>query len=133
MIIPEVDMLAVSKNSRVQRAASAGYVLPGLKLVDYGGLDRVDRYYNDCQDYRDYYRDPYNKIHKPERFRHYQGKCGIRLDKSLNDLMLPPVWRVERKPIVYPIEYGIQMDMDKSYRTLLTGTHSATTHTAFKR
>ncbi|XP_017150921.1 uncharacterized protein LOC108161210 [Drosophila miranda] len=133
MIIPEVDMLAVSKSSRVQRAAMAGYVLPGLKMVDYGAMDRVDRYYMDCQNYRDYYRDPSGKMHKPERFRHYQGKCGIRLDKSLNDLMLPPVWRVERKPIVYPIEYGIQMDMDKSYRTLLTGTHNATTHTAFKR
>ncbi|XP_022224237.1 uncharacterized protein LOC111075338 [Drosophila obscura] len=133
MIIPEVDMLSVSKNSRVQRRAIVGYVLPGLKLVDYGAIDRIDRYYLDCQDYRDYYRDPHGKMPKPERFRQYQGKCGVKLDKSFGALMLPPAWHEERKPIVYPVPYGLQMDMHKSYRTLLMGTHNCNTHTAFKR
>ncbi|XP_034667103.1 uncharacterized protein LOC117900737 [Drosophila subobscura] len=133
MIIPEVDMLAVSKNSRVQRGAIVGYVLPGLNMVDYGDIARIDQYYLDCQRYRDYYRDPHGKMPKPERFRQYQGRCGTKSDKSFGTLMLPPQWREERKPIVYPVPYGIQMDMDKHYRTLLMSTHSGSTHTAFKR
>ncbi|BFF93681.1 uncharacterized protein DMAD_11487 [Drosophila madeirensis] len=133
MDIPQVDMLAVSKNSRVQRNLILGYVIPGLKIVDYNDVIRIDQYYLDCQKYRDYYRDPYGKIPKPERFRQYQGKCGVKVDKSFGDLLLPPSWQVDRKPVVYPAEYGHPMDSRKSYRTLLMGTYNPITHTGFKR
>ncbi|XP_022224240.1 uncharacterized protein LOC111075341 [Drosophila obscura] len=133
MSIPQVDMLAVSKNSRVQRNLILGYVIPGLNIVDYSDVDRIDQYYLDCQKYRDYYRDPYGKMPKPERFRHYQGKCGAKSDRSLGDMLLPPTCPVERKPIVYPAEYGQPMDSHQSYRTLLRGTYNPISHAAFKR
>ncbi|XP_017150920.1 uncharacterized protein LOC108161209 [Drosophila miranda] len=133
MDIPQVDTLAVSKNSRVQRNLILGYVIPGLNGVDYGDVSRIDGFYLDCQKYRDYYRDPYGKMPNPERFRQYQGKCGIRLDNSLVDMLLPPRSNVDRLPIVYPVDYGHPMDSSKSYRTLLMGNYNPITHSGFKR
>ncbi|XP_068140708.1 unconventional myosin-Vb [Drosophila tropicalis] len=90
IIAPEVDMLQVSKSSQVQRRAILGFAPRiGLKVVDYGDLDRIDNFYLESQKYRDYYRDPNNQIKKPQRFTIHQGKCGIKLDHSVELLRQP--------------------------------------------
>ncbi|KAH8357261.1 hypothetical protein KR200_009149 [Drosophila serrata] len=132
--IPEVDMLKVSKNAEVQRRAILGFAPRiGLTIVDYGDLDRIDNFYLESQKYRDYYRDPHNKLHKPLRFSLHQGKCAIKLDTSVEQLTRPIIWTTERQPLVYPLSGDTAMHLGMSIPPMIRGTHAKSSSIAFKR
>lgn len=113
MLIPEVDMWNVSKSSRIHRLSIFNCDKPGLKVLDYAAVRGVDRFYLECQDYRDYFKDPYNRVHKPIRFTSYAGKCDVKLDTDVEVLSEPTLWRIDRQPIVYPIDYHSDMALDR--------------------
>ncbi|XP_017055847.1 uncharacterized protein LOC108097834 [Drosophila ficusphila] len=113
MIIPEVDMWTVSKSVRVHRLSIFNCDKPGLKVLDYASVKGIDSFYLDCQNYRDYFKDPYNRVHKPARFRTYGGRCGVKLDNANQCLDMPPVWGIDRQPIVYPTEYHSDMALGR--------------------
>ncbi|KAH8409892.1 hypothetical protein KR009_000336 [Drosophila setifemur] len=113
MHIPEVDMWTVSKCSRLQRNYMFKADIPGLKTIDYNAIKGIDMFYLECQDYRDYFKDPYNKVHLPERFRTYVGKCGVKLDTQGQTLMVPSLGRVDRQPIFYPVDYKSDMALGR--------------------
>ncbi|XP_017022543.1 uncharacterized protein [Drosophila kikkawai] len=132
--IPEVDMLSVSKNAEVQRRAILGFAPRiGLTTVDYGELDRIDDFYLECQKYRDFYRDPHNKLHKPPRFRLHQGKCAIKLDHSVEELTRPILWTTEKQPVVYPLSGDTSMNLGIPIPPMIRGTYDRSSSIAFKR
>ncbi|XP_075147065.1 uncharacterized protein LOC142221286 [Haematobia irritans] len=109
---PKVDMLLVSRNSRNQRQSLRGFVPRiGLSVVDYGRVDEIDTFYTDCQNFRDYYRDPYNKLPRPVVFQKHYGKCGLRTRDGSDLLMLPIEWVRETQPVLYPLNYGRQLHL----------------------
>ncbi|EDW83663.1 uncharacterized protein Dwil_GK18959 [Drosophila willistoni] len=128
MSLPEADMMAVSKSSRLHR--KPGAPLSGLTFMD-GDMQKVDKFYNDCQDYRDYYRDSYNKMHCPAAFHTHKGKCGIKLDRSIALLSLPVTWMTEEQPVIYPVEFKRYMASEAQFR--MAGRFQKTTDTSFKR
>ncbi|XP_026843590.1 uncharacterized protein LOC113565521 [Drosophila persimilis] len=132
--IPEVDMLSVSKSSEVERRAILGFA-PRINLVtvDYGDLEKIDTFYLDSQRYRDYYRDPYDKLPKPERFKYHQGKCGIKLDHSVEQMRRPISWVEERKPVVYPLKYGTPMRLGTSAASMMRGRYDLGSCIRYKR
>ncbi|XP_023169317.1 uncharacterized protein LOC111598342 [Drosophila hydei] len=113
--IPFVDMLHVSKSLRVQRKPLLQLVPPsGLSIVNYGSLGEVDQFYLSCQDYRDYYRDPFNKMSCSPMFRQYHGKCGNPPDRNVERLSAPGLWVTERPPVVYSEKYSPRMNLTGS-------------------
>ncbi|ALC39256.1 CG43796 [Drosophila busckii] len=134
MATPEVDMLAVSARSRKTRRAILGFAPRiGLSIVDYTETERSDNFYLECQNYRDYYRDPYNKLNKPDRFKLHQGRCGIKLDKSVEELMKPADWVTERQPVVYPIEYRSYMNLGIGFEEIFKGRFDKDSCVRYKR
>ncbi|KAH8335232.1 hypothetical protein KR067_005832 [Drosophila pandora] len=132
--IPEVDMLKVATNADVQRRAILGFAPRiGMVIVDYDDLDRIDNFYLQCQKYRDYYRDPHHKIHKPTRFRQHQGKCAIRLDRTVEELTQPIRWVEERKPVVYPEVRSTSMRLGVPLMPQILGRYDKCTSMAYKR
>lgn len=128
--VPEVDMMMVSKNSQNERNEILKFVPRiGLTNISYGGLYKVDSFYLDCQNYRDQFRDPYNKLLRPKRFNTYRGKCGIKLDPELELLKKRTPSHEDRIPVVYPIEYGRQMDFDRGFQ--MAGRNSRASATGF--
>lgn len=115
---PEADMLLVSKSSRNQRKSILNFAPKiGLSVVDYGRLDEIDTFYQECQNFRDYYRDPYNKLHRPLEFQKHHGKCGIKVrDKNTELLMLPVTWVRENVPVVYHIDYDRDVHLDEGIK-----------------
>lgn len=102
-------MLLVSQSSRNQRKSILSFVPKiGLSIVDYGRLDEIDNFYIDCQNVRDYYRDSYNKLPRPQVFKKHYGKCvGNRFKDNRSSQMLQPViWQGEKQPVIYPVNYG---------------------------
>ncbi|XP_034670040.1 uncharacterized protein LOC117902629 [Drosophila subobscura] len=134
IIIPEVDMLSVSKSSEVERRAILGFA-PKIKLVtvDYAALDRIDTFYLDCQKHRDFYRDPYDKLHKPAAFKYHQGKCGIKLEHSVEQLRSPIRWVEERKPLVYPMTYNSTMRLNTLAASMMGGRYDPSSCNRYKR
>ncbi|TDG42600.1 hypothetical protein AWZ03_010985 [Drosophila navojoa] len=132
--IPETDMWSVSKSARKHRRVVLGFVPKiGLPIVDYGDVDRIDSFYLECQDYRDYYRDPYDKLHKPIRFVFHQGKCGIRLDTSIEQLRQPMIWVPKRLPPIRPLEYRSYMNLGIDAGEIMKGRHNKASCNLFKR
>lgn len=132
--IPEVDMIKVAKNAEVQRRAILGFAPRiGLVIVDHGDLDRIDNFYLECQKYRDYYRDPHHKLHKPPRFRLHQGKCAIKLDHSVQELTRPIQWVQEKQPVVYPLSRDTAMRLGMPMTPMIRGTFDRKTSIAYKR
>ncbi|XP_039959511.1 uncharacterized protein LOC120774160 [Bactrocera tryoni] len=115
IIAPEVDMLIVSRSSRNSRKSIMNFAPKiGLTMVNYAKLDNIDNFYLDCQEFRDYYRDPYNKISRPEAFKKHYGKCGRReIDKNTVSLSLPPTWVHEKQPVVYPLKYDRKLRLNE--------------------
>ncbi|XP_004529153.1 uncharacterized protein LOC101448809 [Ceratitis capitata] len=115
IIAPEVDMLAVSASSRNSRRSMLNFAPKiGLTMVNYAKLDNIDNFYLDCQNFRDYYRDPYNKLLRPEAFKQHYGKCGRKAtDKNTVLLSLPVTWVREKQPVVYPVIYERDLRLDK--------------------
>ncbi|XP_013107150.1 uncharacterized protein LOC106086871 [Stomoxys calcitrans] len=130
---PEVDMLLVSRSSRNQRQSLKGFVPRiGLSVVDYGRVEEIDSFYMDCQNFRDYYRDPYNKLHRPPVFQQYNGKCGRRArDKCSELLLLPTQWVREAQPVLYPVDYGRQLHLNDGIK--LSGFYDYTSCIKYKR
>lgn len=131
---PEADMVLVSRNSRNQRKNIMNFVPKiGLSVVDYGRLYEIDNFYIDCQNFRDYYRDPYSKLPRPIIFKKHYGKCGGNRckDKSTELLMTPPRWQGERQPVIYPIDYGRHLTLNEGIR--LGGVHDPATCIKYKR
>ncbi|XP_043661724.1 uncharacterized protein LOC122625689 isoform X2 [Drosophila teissieri] len=124
MLIPEVDMWNVSKSSRIHRLSIFNCDKPGLKVLDYSAVRGVDRFYLECQDYRDYFKDPYNRVHKPKRFTTYAGRCDAKLDTEVEFLSMPTSWRTDRQPIIYPIGFLLYILIYLS--TLNPNTHNRT-------
>ncbi|KAI8042921.1 uncharacterized protein LOC128262333 [Drosophila gunungcola] len=132
MLIPEVDMWNVSKSSRIHRLTIFKCDKPGLKVLDYASVRGVDAFYLDCQDYRDHFKDPYNRVHKPARFRSF-GNCGKKLDPDDHLLAMPPLWGVDRQPIVYPIDYHSDMALGRRDCDHIKAYCSPTESLSFKR
>ncbi|XP_022224212.1 uncharacterized protein LOC111075321 [Drosophila obscura] len=134
IIFPEVDMLSVSKNSEKEREAILGFA-PKIKLVtvDYAAMGRIDTFYLSCQKYRDYYRDPYDKLHKPETFKYHQGKCAIKPDHSVEQLRRPIQWVQERKPLVYPMTYQSTMRLNTAAASMMGGSYDPSSCNRYKR
>lgn len=130
---PEVDMLQVAKSSQNQRKSLRGFAPEvGLSIVDYGRLYDIDQFYIDCQHFRDYYRDPYNKLPRPSEFKRHHGKCGLRTrDKCSELLMLPVNWVRETPPVIYPLNYGRQLSLNEGIK--LTGQYDWTSCIKYKR
>lgn len=132
--IPEVDMIAVAKSCQAQRRAVLGFVPKiGLPIVDYADVERIDTFYLECQKYRDFYRDPYDKVHKPNLFKNHMGQCGIKLDTSVDELRQPTRWISFRQPLIDPIncESGMNLGVDMGH--ILKGQYSTTTCLRYKR
>ncbi|KAI8124608.1 hypothetical protein CVS40_4911 [Lucilia cuprina] len=132
---PEADMLLVSESSRNQRKSIMNFAPKiGLAIVDYGRLQEIDNFYLDCQNFRDYYRDPYNKLPRPQAFKRHYGKCGggnRYPDKCSEQLMQPPRWVAERQPVIYPLNYRSHMVLDEGIR--LGGLYNSDACTKYKR
>lgn len=133
MHIPEVDMWNVSKCSRLQRQFILKAMPPGLATVDYAEIYQQDMFYLDCQEYRDYSRDPYNKVHVPARFKVYMGKCAAKEDTECQRLLESSQWRVDRQPIVFPIEYPHDMALGRKDCEFIKGRNSKYSNLSFKR
>ncbi|XP_016979646.1 uncharacterized protein LOC108044983 [Drosophila rhopaloa] len=122
--IPEVDMRIVARNAEVQRRGILGFAPRiGLSIVDYDDLDRIDSFYLQSQKFRDYYRDPHNRLHKPPRFQRHQGKCGIKLDHSVGHLTQPIRWVEEQRPLVYPLSKDTATRLGMPISPMIRGRH----------
>ncbi|KAH8418314.1 hypothetical protein KR222_000602 [Zaprionus bogoriensis] len=132
--IPEADMFSVSKSSQAQRRAVLGFVPQiGLPIVDYEDVARIDAFYLECQKFRDYYRDPYDKVHKPEKFQHHMGRCGVKVDTSVEELRRPIRWVVKRQPVIFPVTYPSQLNLGVDMGEVLKGRYGKTTCIRYKR
>jgi len=130
--IPEVDMRMVAKNAEVHRRGILGFAPRiGLVNVDYDDLDRIDNFYLETQRYRDYYRDPHNILHKPERFRQHQGKCSIKLDTSVQNLTRPIRWVKEKMPVLYPPSRDTAMMLGTPISSRIIGQYNKSTCASF--
>ncbi|XP_055381657.1 uncharacterized protein LOC129612169 [Condylostylus longicornis] len=100
---PQVNMLLVSKNSRKQRRKANNFLMPGLNCIDYGRINEINTFYLLCQDQRDWYRDPYNKLQPISFFQRATPKHGE--IKSPNTIYCeqPKHWVIESQPAVYPL------------------------------
>ncbi|XP_043652353.1 uncharacterized protein LOC122619454 [Drosophila teissieri] len=132
--IPEVDMRMVAKNAEAHRRGILGFA-PRIAMltVDYDDLDRIDNFYLESQRYRDYYRDPHNTLHKPPRFRRHQGKCGIKLDTSVQHLTRPIRWVKERQPVIYPSLRDTAMMVGIPISSMLIGHYDKASCVSFHR
>ncbi|EDV98955.1 uncharacterized protein LOC6566392 [Drosophila grimshawi] len=132
--IPEVDMLLVTKSARLHRRAVLGFVPRiGLPIVDYADVDRIDAFYLQCQEYRDYYRDPYDRVHKPLKFTQHMGKCGIKLDTTVDELRQPINWVPRRQPLIAPIDYQSYMNLGVPMGEIFRGKYSKQSCIRYKR
>lgn len=130
--IPQVDMLGVSKSLRIQRKPILKFVPPiGLSCVNYRVMEELDYFYLACQQYRDYYRDPFNKMQRPSLFAQYHENCGIKPDRNYEALIGPGYWVKERQPVVYPEKCSQRMYLDGSIR--IDAHFSRNSSTVFKR
>ena len=118
IITPEVDMLLVSRSSSNQRKSIMNFAPRiGLSVVDYGRSAEIDNFYISCQNFRDYYRDPYNKLPRPIEFKRFFGKCGNRCPDRNTELLMKPTQCVrEKQPIIYPLNYGRNLTLDEGIR-----------------
>lgn len=109
--IPQADMLKVQKGANAQRRELFKFTPDiGLKCINSRELIDLDYFYLDTQKYRDYYRDAYNHMHKPERFSGCIGSGGYKKDNVLIALTAP-IYRVrEPQPVVYSIHERPPMD-----------------------
>lgn len=134
MNIPQVDMMAVTKTSQVNRRAVLGFVPRiGLPIVDYADVERIDTFYLECQKYRDYYRDPYDKVHQPDLFKNHMGQCGIRVDNSVRQLRQPIRWATIRQPVICPNNYKSDMKLGGEIGDILRGQYATTSCLRYKR
>ncbi|XP_037957912.1 uncharacterized protein LOC119687605 [Teleopsis dalmanni] len=133
VVPPQVDMLLVSKNSRAQRRVLRDFVPNiGLNFVDYGRLGEIDDFYFDCQSFRDYYRDPYNRISVPASFLNQCIKCGARTrDVNSELLSRPTIWVKEPRPVVFAVDYTAKPYLETGYS--LGGKYDPICCTKFKR
>ncbi|XP_053964031.1 uncharacterized protein LOC129251645 [Anastrepha obliqua] len=129
IIAPEVDMLTVSKSSRNQRKSILNFA-PKMDLVNYSKSDNIDNFYLECQNFRDYYRDPYCKLSKPEAFKVPYGKCGRQIDRN-SVLSLPVTWVREYHPVIYALQYGRELHLDEGIS--LGGQYDPTSCIKYKR
>lgn len=115
--IPQADMIRVQKSSNAQRKEIFKFTPEiGLRCINYGDISTLDHFYLDTQNYRDYYRDAYNVIHKPKRFYGCLGSGGYKTDHALNAVSAP-IHRVrERQPVVYLARDTAPFSMDGSIR-----------------
>ncbi|XP_064548342.1 uncharacterized protein LOC135435288 [Drosophila montana] len=130
--IPQVDMLGVSKSLRLQRKPILKFVpLIGLSCVNYRVLEELDYFYLDCQNHRDYYRDPVNKMQRSKLFAYHHDNCGTKPDRNYEALIRPGYWVKERQPVVYPEKYSQRMNLGGSIR--IDAHFSRNSSTVFKR
>lgn len=133
IVVPEVDMMAVARSSQLQRKCIRGFAPRiGLTVVDYKRLDDIDDFYIESQNFRDYYRDPYNKLDRPVPYRKHYGTCGRHyIDKCSPPLMQPIIWVKESKPIICPVKYSRELNLDEGIR--IGGLYDITSCIKYKR
>ncbi|XP_051858112.1 uncharacterized protein LOC132796261 [Drosophila nasuta] len=132
--IPEVDMVTVAQRSNVERRGVLGFVPRiGLPIVDYAEVDRIDAFYLECQNFRDYYRDPYDRVHKPLMFTKHMGKCGIKMDQSVEELRQPISWVQRKKPLTEPVNYKTHMNLGVDINTMIRGRYGKQSCIRYKR
>lgn len=133
VVVPEVDMLVVARSSQHQRKSIRGFAPRiGLSVVDYKRLDDIDDFYVESQNFRDYYRDPYNKLNRPVVYMKHYGTCGRHyIDKCSQLLMQPIIWVKESKPIICPVKYSRGLNLDDGIQ--LAGRYDTTPCIKYKR
>ncbi|XP_022234386.2 uncharacterized protein LOC111082472 [Drosophila obscura] len=111
--VPEVEMWNVSKSCRKTRESLFAFApkLPKLSFVNYQDLYGVDSFYMECQKHRDYYRDPYDKLLRPQSFVR-TGRRPVKPDL----LSMPMSWHQESKPLVFPMEYGRHSTLGRGFQ-----------------
>ncbi|KAM8714766.1 hypothetical protein ACLKA7_001172 [Drosophila subpalustris] len=132
--IPEAEMVLVAPKSRAERRAVLGFVPRiGLPIVDYADVERIDTFYLECQSYRDYYRDPYDRVHKPMKFTKHQGRCGVKVDRSVEELRQPIRWVEKRLPYIGAIDYKSHMNLGVDTNVILRGRYNKESCNLYKR
>ncbi|KAH8293293.1 hypothetical protein KR018_010602 [Drosophila ironensis] len=133
MRIPDVDMWNVNKSCRLERHVFLRANPTRSTIIDYSSLWKCDMFYLDCQEYRDYFRDPHNRMHKPARFREYVGDCLEKEDLDDKRLREPPRSLVERQPVVFAIEYPKDMALGRKDIEFMKARTSKNSSMAFNR
>lgn len=130
--IPQADMLRVQKGANSVRKEILKFIPQiGLNCINYREIGELDYFYLDAQNYRDYYRDAYNMMHKPKRFCGCLGSGGYRRDFALEAITAPIHAVRERQPVVYSVEYPCTLNLDGAIRI---GAHfSPKSSMSFKR
>ncbi|KAH8377837.1 hypothetical protein KR093_007368 [Drosophila rubida] len=132
--IPEAEMVKIAPKSHNERRAVMDFVPRiGLSIVNYAEVDRIDTFYLQCQSYRDYYRDPYDRLHKPLMFTKPMGKCGMKVDRSAEELRQPIRWVQAKKPIIDAINYRTDMNLGAKFSEIFRGRYSKDTCIRYKR
>ncbi|KAH8293296.1 hypothetical protein KR018_012347 [Drosophila ironensis] len=126
-------MRKVSENSRLQRRCILDLNPRQSNVIDFASVYKLDMFLLDCQDYRDYYRDPAGRMHMPARFASFHGTCGIREDTVLKRLEKPPKYLAERKPVIYPQARNTEMALGRPCADFMWPRGSKDSSKCFKR
>ncbi|XP_003736488.2 uncharacterized protein [Drosophila pseudoobscura] len=128
--VPLVDMWNVSKScQKLRKETTLGFAAMNKKLsiINDQDVHRLDSFYLECQKYRDYYRDPQNKVIRPKIFTS-MGRRGVKNDLS----NMPITWvQDDCRPQMFPIEYGTDLSLGKGFQTVER--NSRFTDTSFVR
>lgn len=101
---PKADMLLVSTDAKKLRNNLTKF-LPniGLSMINYGRSSEIDKFYNICQQHRDYYKDHSGKIHKVPGFDFAEKQFASRPEPTSIYVKQPIYYMTERRPVVYPL------------------------------
>ncbi|EDV42222.1 uncharacterized protein Dana_GF17872 [Drosophila ananassae] len=131
--IPEAQYWDVTKSAQKEREVVRDFIPKGvpLNIVNYAELFESDTFFLECQKYRDFYRDPYAKVHCPKFFELYKGKCGVKLDHTLAVMLKTMEANEDSLPILYPLIVDRSMRLGKGFG--MTAQHSPISSSVYKR
>lgn len=109
MEVPQVNMLLISKNAMKYRNVCTRFLFNNINLsvFDYKRISEIDTFYNLCQQQRDYYRDPYNKLKKIDYFDKPSKKFELCFDLTKIYLRQPTCYVEQIQPIVYRTNFDL--------------------------
>ncbi|KAH8278486.1 hypothetical protein KR018_003938 [Drosophila ironensis] len=116
--IPEAQYWDVTKKSEKERAIVRKFLPEAvpLKICRPSEIYEIDTFFLESQKFRDYYRDPYGRVHLPKMFSHHRGTCGIKLDHTLALMMESVKANVDSLPLIYPLLPDNTMGLGKGFR-----------------
>lgn len=98
------DVLLISKDAKKLRNNISGF-LPniGLSMIDYQRNAEIDRFYNLCQNHRDYYKEYTGRIPKVTEFNKSTKMYASRPDPTSIYVLQPIRYVKESHPPIYPL------------------------------